>query len=65
MGTLEEAIGGQLIEVSSDSDLRDPECCRQFPDIRFAGVGQSLEYGLFSFLKIHMIRLFLNKTDQK
>ena len=64
VGTLEESVGGQLIKISSDGDLRDFEPCRQFFDIRFAGIGQSLEYRLFSFLKVHMIRLFLNKNDQ-
>jgi len=54
-----------MVEVSPDGDLGDPEDCCQLLDICFAGFGQSFEYRLFSFLKIHVIHLFLNKIDQK
>ena len=65
MGALEEAVGGQLIEVPSDSDLRNLEGGCHLFDLCFAGVGEGLEYRLFSFLKIHVIHLFLNIIDQK
>jgi hypothetical protein len=53
-----------LIEVSSDSDLRDFQGDGHRFDLCLAGFGQRSEYGLFSFLKIHVIRLFLSKIDQ-
>lgn len=64
VGALKEAIDGQLIEVSSDSDLRDFQGDGHRFDLCLAGFGQRSEYGLFSFLKIHVIRLFLSKIDQ-
>lgn len=65
VGTLEEAVGGQLIKVPADGDAGDVEGCGQVFDRCFAGCSQLLKYRLFSFLKIHLIRLFLNKFDQK
>ena len=40
------------------------EAARSF-DLCFAGFGQGLKNQLLSFLKIHMIQLFLTTIDQK